>query len=241
MPIGQNSRRGFRLFLLSLATGIFFSGLLVVLSPAAHSETGPAVPLSSIQSDSITTGTVPDSNVILDPGLSLYRFEKTHDSVLAFFSESCGSEVIARAIADNADRFGVPLSLAFALAWEESRFTSNAINRNADSVDRGLFQLNSKSFPELNPDEFFDPFTSARYGLSHLSYCLDSGGNEIAALAMYNAGQGRVSTGGTPRRTLDYISRIQAKKAAYDQKLIDKFGSALAELMGAARRIASTR
>lgn len=130
------------------------------------------------------------------------------ESVLTFFASITKSRDIAQAILDNAVEYSVPVSLAFALAYEESQFHPRAINRNAESVDRGLFQLNSKSFPNMTIEQFYDPILNARKGIAHLAYCLDEGGNEVAALAIYNAGYGRVSKGGTPRRTLDYISRI---------------------------------
>jgi soluble lytic murein transglycosylase-like protein len=130
------------------------------------------------------------------------------ESVLAFFSSITKSRPIAQAILDNALEYAVPPSLAFALAYEESQFNPRAINRNAESVDRGLFQLNSKSFPNMTIEQFYDPVLNARKGVAHLAYCLEEGGNEVAALAIYNAGYGRVSKGGTPRKTLDYIARI---------------------------------
>jgi len=48
--------------------------------------------------------------------------------------------------------------------------------------------------------------------MGHLRYCLDVGGSEIAALAMYNAGTNRVNSSGTPRSTLDYVSRIMENR-----------------------------
>lgn len=129
---------------------------------------------------------------------------------LQFFSSLTRSENVARVILDNSQRFGVRPSLAFALALEESDFRVDAMNKNGDSVDRGLFQLNSKSYPNLEIRDFYDPSTNARYGISHLKGCLSDAGNEVAALAMYNAGNGRVVRGETPKRTLNYISRILA-------------------------------
>ena len=90
------------------------------------------------------------------------------------------------------------------------------MNRNADSVDRGIFQLNSKTFPKLATEAFYDPAINAKYGLSHLQHCLRSGGNEVAALAMYNAGNGRVDRGATPRKTLDYVYRVLKYKDNID-------------------------
>ena len=139
---------------------------------------------------------------------SFYRNPDTRAAVVVFFEGLTGDYEIARAILDESATRGVSPALAFALAYEESSFEPRALNRNPGSIDRGLFQLNSLSFPSLSVDEFYDIGTNVRNGIGHLQFCLKNGGNEVAALAMYNAGLGRVSKGGTPRRTLDYIYRI---------------------------------
>ena len=145
-----------------------------------------------------------------DPILAVYRDTSAKERVIDFFAEICASREIAAVILTNAEIYNIPPALAVALAWEESRFDPRAVNtRNRDqSIDRGLFQLNDRSFPRLEIQAFFNPQLNARYGMSHLRYCLDTGRSEIAALAMYNAGAGRVNSSGTPRTTLDYISRI---------------------------------
>jgi hypothetical protein len=130
--------------------------------------------------------------------------------VAAFFGNITGSPELAGAVLDNALVFDIPPALAFSLCWEESRYNPKAVNRKNRNltVDRGLFQLNDASFPNLQEDQFFNPYVNSWYGLSHLRWCLDTAGTEVAALAMYNAGASRVRTGGTPKMTLDYISRI---------------------------------
>ena len=145
-----------------------------------------------------------------DKILQAYRDPSGRDYVTAFFGEIVHSHDVARTILANADVFNIHPSLAFALCWEESRFkvrATNQKNRNG-STDRGLFQLNDKSFPHLSEKDFFDPWLSSHYGLSHLRWCLDTGGSLVAGLAMYNAGTNRVSAGGTPKMTLDYVSNI---------------------------------
>ncbi len=137
-----------------------------------------------------------------------YSAPDTRSSVLAFFESLTGDFQIAEAILEESLAEGVSPALAFALAHEESEFDPKAFNRNAASIDRGLFQLNSASFPNLKLADFYNTRTNVRHGIAHLAFCLDQGGNEVAALAVYNAGLGRVSKGGTPRRTLDYIYRI---------------------------------
>jgi len=148
-----------------------------------------------------------------DPIAQYYKDERTKTATLGFFATITHSESVAKAILDNAIKFEVPPALAFALALEESDFRIDAINRNGGSVDRGLFQLNSKSYPGLTLKDFYDPATNSRYGVSHLKGCLDDAGNEVAALAMYNAGNGRVARDATPQRTLNYVSRILSYKA----------------------------
>ena len=142
--------------------------------------------------------------------LGYYRNGTNRVEVVAFFSALVQSEEIAAAILANADKFDIPPSLAFALCWGESRFKPRAVNRATrnHTVDRGLFQLNSESFPKLQEEDFFSPGLNAYYGMAHLRWCLDTGGSEVAGLAMYNAGTNRVKAGTTPRQTLDYVSRI---------------------------------
>jgi soluble lytic murein transglycosylase-like protein len=136
-----------------------------------------------------------------------------------------GSREIAQVILHNAALFDIPPALAFALCWEESRYTPRAVNRknrNA-SIDRGLFQLNDRSFPDIAAEDFFNPRINAYYGLGHLRWCLNTGGTEVSALAMYNAGTNRVHNFGTPKNTLDYIHRI----LQYRRKLESAFSIAV--------------
>ena len=137
-----------------------------------------------------------------------YKEFETREAVLAFFSEITKSEIIATKILDQSIESKVPPALAFALAFEESCYNPKACNFNADSVDRGLFQLNSKAFPGKSPEYLFDISNNIKDGLNVLSKYLEQGGNEIVALAMYNSGYSRVSRDGTPKRTLGYIYNI---------------------------------
>jgi hypothetical protein len=179
-----------------------------------------------------------------DPIAPYYQDPATKDATLEFFSSLTRSENVARVILDNAEKCGVRPSLAFALALEESDFRVDAINRNGDSIDRGLFQLNSKSYPGLSIQDFYDPATNARYGISHLRGCLSEAGNEVAALAMYNAGNGRVARGATPKTTLNYISRILAYEdnisSLFAAKVMASPRSASASAPGVARLFAES-
>jgi hypothetical protein len=198
-----------------------FASTIICLSLIACADNGRDVSFNSTldQINSLNeqelAGYVENLNKV-DPIAKYYRDASTKDATLAFFSTVTHSENVARVILDNSVKFEVPGALAFALALEESDFRIDAINKNGskgkngDSVDRGLFQLNSRSYPGLTIKDFYDPATNARYGVAHLKGCLDEAGNKVAALAMYNAGMGRVTKDLTPKKTLNYVSRILA-------------------------------
>ena len=153
-----------------------------------------------------------------DTGLEYYRDIYTRTAVINFYTQLTGNATVTDAILTYAAKNDIPLSLAFALAWGESRYKTAAVNRNTNSsIDRGLFQLNNKSFPKIAEKDFFDPYVSARYGLAHLSFCIQTAGNEVSGLAMYNAGTGKVKKDGTPRQTLNYISSILNYRNAVDE------------------------
>ena len=167
---------------------------------------------------SVFAGTGPSRRDVIQ---EWYRRSETRTFVIDFFAGICPSREVAETVLAYADLFNIPPALAFSLAWEESRFNHRAVNnKNLDeSIDRGLFQLNNRSFPRLDLNAFFNPEVNARYGMGHLRYCLDTGGSEIVALAMYNAGSGRVGSSGTPKSTLDYINRILENR----QKIENRF------------------
>ena len=143
-----------------------------------------------------------------DIGLALYEDPAFRDRIHEYYAGITGSAEIADAILRNAYESRIPFTLAFSLSWAESRFNPAAVNRNSVTIDRGLFQLNSASFPDLSRDDFFDIETNARIGLSYLRKCLNEGETEIIALAMYNAGHYRVNSKGAPKITLQHISNI---------------------------------
>jgi soluble lytic murein transglycosylase-like protein len=163
-----------------------------------------------------------------DIGLALYRSANAKGAVEWFYTHLTDDLAIAQAILEYADKNDIPFSLAFSLAYTESRYKPTAEHKNDNnSVDRGLFQLNNNSFPKLSEADFFDPRTSAQYGMSHLRFCIDTAGNEVSALAMYNAGTTKVRNDNTPSRTLNYISEILAYRDAienlFQSKVVEFF------------------
>jgi len=195
------------------AKGAVFLALAAMLCLAAC-KASPASDLE-LESDILSLVTnsekVPasiDDNNDIDTIAAYYKNNQTKRSVVDFFSSITKSRNVAVAILDNAVHHKVPASLAFAIAYAESRFDPYALNENVSSVDRGLFQLNSLTFPDLSDTEVFDPARNAKEGMKYFRHILDISGNEVSALAMYNAGRTRVTQKGAPVKTLDYISKI---------------------------------
>jgi hypothetical protein len=165
------------------------------------------------------------SEAVSDPILEYYRNPEYQEWVIDFFADICSNREISQAVLFYSEHYDVSPALAFALSWEESRFNPRAINHSNrdESIDRGLFQLNNRSFPQLEIPVFYDIESNTRYGIGHLRYCLDTGGTEVSALAMYNAGTGRVRATGAPYVTLNYINRILENR----QRIESRFHSRL--------------
>jgi soluble lytic murein transglycosylase-like protein len=179
--------------------------------------------------DAKPVGLILENGADGDLGLALYKNGFTRDIVVDFYNSVTHSAEITQAVLEAAAKYSVPPALAFALCGVESQFNSRALNANGISIDRGLFQLNSLSFPELTEADFFSVKKNAEQGMKHLRYCLDRGENEVVALAMYNAGEGRVSGSGAPVTTLTYISRILELKneleARFKERVLARFSS----------------
>ena len=105
-----------------------------------------------------------------DLGLSLYRNLESQSALVEFFTKITQNKDVTFAILENADKYNIPLSLAFALAYTESNYKVTAVNKNKNtSIDRGLFQLNNNSFPKLTESEFLIPIQVLLMGL-HLDF-----------------------------------------------------------------------
>jgi hypothetical protein len=195
------------------AKGAVFLALAAMLSLAACSA--PTTTDLELESEilSLVTNTekvpvsIEDKNDI-DPIAIYFQHPDTKSSVIDFFTSMTKSRVIAVAILENSVKQEVSASLAFAIAFGESRFNPKAFNQNPGSVDRGLFQLNSLTFPHLSDEEAYNPSLNAKEAIAYFRQVLDISGNEVSALAMYNAGRTRVTKQGAPAVTLDYVAKI---------------------------------
>lgn len=187
---------------------IMASLFMAACSPATRAGLDLESDILSLATDAKLLPSSIEEKKSADIVAAYYKNVGTKKNVVAFFTGLTDSEKVALAILDESISHKVSTSLAFALAYEESRFNPKASNSNPTSVDRGLFQLNSATFPDLEASAAFDPIRNADEGMRYFRHILDISGNEVSALAMYNAGRTRVSQKGAPVTTLAYISRI---------------------------------
>lgn len=226
----------FRQFFRALNTILPFL-LLVIFTGCSRTYETVYVPinftsLAQLQEQEYTT--IFESNIVNDHITVFYNNEETRVLTIDFFANLTRSQEIAAIILESAIQYNIAPALAFSLAYEESRFNPRAVNQNSDSIDRGLFQLNSKAFEQLTIDQFYNPKINTEYAMKHLRYCMDTSTNEFAALAMYNAGPARVKKGGTPEKTLNYIYRINLHmlniQSLFEAQVVAKHQQTLAML-----------
>jgi soluble lytic murein transglycosylase len=129
-------------------------------------------------------------------------------------------------IRQQAAEKGVPADLIAAVIYAESKFRDETSEAGA----RGLMQITPETaavIEDLSGGQTFvledlsDPDINIRYGTFYLRYLLDRyDGNEVAALAAYNAGQAHVDEWGGADLDLEDIAFPETR--GYVEEVLDK-------------------
>jgi soluble lytic murein transglycosylase len=125
---------------------------------------------------------------------------------------------------------GVDAALIAAVIYAESKFS----DRTSSAGARGLMQITPETAKEIerhsggttfHVGDLSDPEINIRYGTYQLRELLDRyGGDEVAALAAYNAGPGSADSWGGSEMTLGdiafpetraYVEEVLEKRSAY--------------------------
>jgi soluble lytic murein transglycosylase len=142
-------------------------------------------------------------------------------------------------IRQQAERWELDPALIAAVINEESGFT----DQTSEAGARGLMQITpatADTIERLSGGETFvyedlaDPDLNIRYGTFYLDHLLDRfGGNEVAALAAYNAGPENVEGWGGAAlevdriefdETRDYVTEVLDKRGEYREHYPDDLG-----------------
>ena len=129
-------------------------------------------------------------------------------------------------IRQQAAEKNVPADLIASVIYNESRFRDQTSRAGA----RGLMQITpatAKLIEKLSGGQTFkfgdlaDPDINIRYGTFYLHYLIQKfGGNEVAALAAYNAGEANVMAWGGSKLTVGDIPFPETRE--YVENVIDK-------------------
>lgn len=150
-----------------------------------------------------------------------------------------GDHDVAKLLGEDVELPPADPALIAAVIFEESHFRDQTSSQGA----RGLMQITPETadtIENLSGGETFvyedlaDPELNIRYGTFYLRYLLDKyEGDEAAALAAYNAGEGNADEWGgvdlepediTFPETRSYVEDVLEKREAYARKYADELG-----------------
>jgi soluble lytic murein transglycosylase len=142
-------------------------------------------------------------------------------------------------IRQQAARFDIDPALIAAIINQESGFS----DQTSDAGARGLMQITPETGDQIEKlsggetfvyDDLSDPDLNIRYGTFYLRHLLDRfGGNEVAALAAYNAGpENAEAWGGSGLEVEDvefpetraYVEDVLADRESYRHNYADELG-----------------
>jgi soluble lytic murein transglycosylase len=142
-------------------------------------------------------------------------------------------------IRQQAREKGIDAALIAAVIYSESKFSDQTSSAGA----RGLMQITPATAKDIERHsggttfklgDLSDPEINIRYGAFRLRELLDRyAGDEVAALAAYNAGPGNVDRWGGPDLTLNdipfpetraYVEEVLSKRTAYREKYAKELG-----------------
>jgi len=142
----------------------------------------------------------------------LAKDRELYFNALGFYTNLTKNNEIAVAIVDAALTQGVPVNMAFAISYTESRFNPEAVNVNVnETIDNGLFQINDFYHPDVNP---FDIIEASHYAMEYLLVQYEKFYSWDIAGMLYNAGV----VDNIADHSLRYMVEFTEKEKEFDEQ-----------------------
>lgn len=151
--------------------------------------------------------------------ISRWRRERFRCKIVSMAQYS--QQQIQDMITAAASKYGIPASVALAVAQHESSFNPAAVsatNKNG-TQDYGLFQLNTATLQQygLSTSQALDPATNIDIGVQMLGgYYSQYGGDLPSVLGAFNAGPGAVASGKLPTSYISAVMNIIGPDSSVD-------------------------
>jgi len=172
----------------------------------------------------------------LDDSIEGISLPLKHEEIIR---EEASDDDVAQLVTGDVQLPEIDPALIAAVIYQESKFE----DRTSSAGARGLMQITpdtSETIESLSGGESFvfedlaDPELNIRYGTFYLRYLMDKyEGDEAAALAAYNAGEGNADEWGgaglevddiTFPETRAYVDEVLEKRRIYREKYADELG-----------------
>jgi len=149
------------------------------------------------------------------------RIQKDLQYFVDVYNKLIQNKRITEQIIFNALQNEVPVNIAFAQSFVESNWIPEAINihNSNESIDVGLFQLNSFTFPHLTREEMEDIDVNIFIGIKFFKEKLLQTGTIETALLLYNAG----NYNNVGRTSILYLQKILDKERQLDEYFNEEY------------------
>lgn len=133
-------------------------------------------------------------------------------NAIGHFTNITRNSKIAETILDAALSNNVPVNVAFAIAWQESRFNSQAINENGNgTIDNGLFQINEYYHPAVDAHDIVE---ASHYAMEYLNIQYRRFDSWDIAIVLYNAG----NVENLSDHSMRYLASVLEKENEYNER-----------------------
>ena len=165
-------------------------------------------------------------NISFSSGIDVNKFimemeeRNRMEEIYVFYDQYTRNRNITELLIEKAIEKEIPVNKLFALSNIESSFIPESINKNINnSIDYGLFQLNSKSFPHYSSSDLLNIHMNVDLATDFIKNKYEYYGNWEETFIAYNAG----NTNKVHNSTIKYFVKLQECENKIDKNMNNYF------------------